>query len=302
MKNIFKKILTIFVICTFCLMALASGSKDVDESKTITKNEEIEVENEQQESTKEETSTPTIEEQVLVENSGIKITAKEISENWLGPELKILIENDSDKNVTVSLDAIAVNDYMVSAWLYEDVSAGKKSNATFDIYSSTLNDAGITNIGKIDLYFRITNSDTYSTIYESDEIEIKTSLYDQMDSEVNDIGTEMVNQNGIRIIGKGVANDSIWGDGIVLYIENNSNNSILVSADNLSVNGYMVTSFLYSTVKPNKKAIESIILSSSDLEDNDIKSIEEFTLNLEVSNSTNYKKLFSTGEMSFNIE
>ena len=258
-----KKILLLLI--SLFLMISVYGCSEKEESNTIEENKEIEIE--KTESEKEETHTkssfPTIDEQVLFEYDDIKLTAISIEEDWLGPQLKILIENNSDKNITVELDAIAVNDCMVSAWLYEDVGPGKKSNATFDIWSSKLSDAGISNIGKIDMYFRIIDSDNFNEIYESSEVEIRTSLYDVMDGEIDDIGEEMVNQNGIKIIGKGVSNDLIWGDGVVVYIENNTDRNIVVTTDDLSVNGFMITSFLYQSVRPGKKAIESIILSFS---------------------------------------
>ena len=299
MKFVSKKILTLLMIFFFCLLALGSGSSSDGETKNITKND---VEQSEMNNSSDEVSTPTIEEQILFESDGVRVTAKEIADSWAGPELKLLIENDSDANVIVSLDEIAVNDYMVSAWLYEEVAVGKKSNETVTIWSSTLGNAGISNVGKIDFYFKVTNSDTYNTIYESDAIEVKTSLYNSMDSIVNDLGEEMVNQNGVRIVGKGVSNDSIWGSGVVLYIENNTDEDILVTVDDLSVNGYMITGFLYSTVKPGKKAVDTIILSSSDLEDNDIESIDELTLSLDISDANTWRNLFSAESMSFNIE
>lgn len=297
-----KKILLLLI--SLFLMISVYGCSEKEESNTIEENKEIEIE--KTESEKEETHTkssfPTIDEQVLFEYDDIKLTAISIEEDWLGPQLKILIENNSDKNITVELDAIAVNDCMVSAWLYEDVGPGKKSNATFDIWSSKLSDAGISNIGKIDMYFRIIDSDNFNEIYESSEVEIRTSLYDVMDGEIDDIGEEMVNQNGIKIIGKGVSNDLIWGDGVVVYIENNTDRNIVVTTDDLSVNGFMVTGFLYQSVRPGKKAIESIILSSSDLEDNGIESIEELSLSFEVYDEDTYHTIIKTDEMSFNVE
>ena len=297
-----KKILLLLV--SLFLMISVYGCSENEESNIIEENKETEIE--KTESEKEETHTkssfPTIDEQVLFEYDDIKLTAISIEEDWLGPQLKILIENNSDKNITVELDAIAVNDCMVSAWLYEDVGPGKKSNATFDIWSSKLSDAGISNIGKIDMYFRIIDSDNFNEIYESSEVEIRTSLYDVMDGEIDDIGEEMVNQNGIKIIGKGVSNDLIWGDGVVVYIENNTDRNIVVTTDDLSVNGFMITSFLYQSVRPGKKAIESIILSSSDLDDNGIESIEELSLSFEVYDEDTYHTIIKTDEMSFNIE
>lgn len=288
-----KKILTILIVCVFFLMGIASGSIEVEEGTTIKKNE-------QSETIKEELAT--ITEQVLFETDGIKVTAKEIVDGFLGPELKILVENDSNKDITLELDDIAVNDYMMSAFLYEEVAAGKKSNTSFSIFSSTLKDAGITNIGKLDLYFYIIDQNTYDRLYESDGIEIKTSLYDKMDSTVDITGDEMINQDGIRIVGKGLSKDSIFGSGVVLYIENNSNRNITISSDNLSVNGYMITSFLHRPVKANKKAVDTIILSSSDMEENGIEQIDELALSIEAYDSDTYSTIFKTNELNFNIE
>lgn len=288
-----KKILTILIVCVFFLMGIASGSSEVEEGTTIKKNE-------QSETIKEELAT--ITEQVLFETDGIKVTAKEIVDGFLGPELKILVENDSNKDITLGLDDIAVNDYMVTAFLYEEVAAGKKSNTSFSVFSSTLKDAGITNIGKLDLYFYIIDQNTYDRLYESDGIEIKTSLYDKMDSTVDITGDEMINQDGIRIVGKGLSKDSIFGSGVVLYIENNSNRNITISSDNLSVNGYMITSFLHRPVKANKKAVDTIILSSSDMEENGIEQIDELALSIEAYDSDTYSTIFKTNELNFNIE
>ena len=301
-----KKIILILLVAliSFNLFACSFNSNDDstnEENINTTKNKDIQDESTKDTSEQGDNLIPTIEETVIFEYNGIKVTAKEITEDWLGPELKVLIENDTDENISVSLDEIAVNDYMVSAWLYEDVAAGKKSNATFEIWSSTLSNAGISNIGKIDFYFRVINSDNYNTIYESKEIELKTSLYDEIDSEANDVGTELLNQNGIRIVGKGV-NDSLWGQGVLLYIENNSDKNIIVSTDNLSVNGYMVNGYLYSTVMSNKKAIETVILSSTDLEDNDIESIEDLALSFDIINADTWMNIFSSDEITVNIE
>ena len=94
----------------------------------------------------------------------------------------------------------------------------------------------------------------------------------------------------------------MWGQGVLLYIENNSDKNIIVSTDNLSVNGYMVNGYLYSTVMSNKKAIETVILSSTDLEDNDIESIEDLALSFDIINADTWMNIFSTDEITVNIE
>ena len=57
----------------------------------------------------------TVEETVLLDEGGIKITATGFDEKgFWGPELKLLLENNTENNIIVSTDALIVNNYMVS--------------------------------------------------------------------------------------------------------------------------------------------------------------------------------------------
>ena len=64
----------------------------------------------------------------------------------------------------------------------------------------------------------------------------------------------------------------------------------------------MITSFLHRPLRPNKKAVDTIILSSSDMEENGIEQIDELSLVLEVYDSDTYSTIFKTNELNFNIE
>lgn len=290
-----RKIIVVVLLNLLFLFGCSSGEKK-EIINDAPKTEQVE-----QKEEKKEVPVANIEEEVLVDQNQIRITAKSLEENWLGQEMKVLIENDSEKAVTVSLDALMINDYMMSSFLYETVSAGKKSNATFEVFNSKLKDAGIENIGKIEMIFNFTNPDTYRTEYTSEIIELKTNLYDSMDDKPNDMGKELVNNNGIRIVGKYVDEGSIWGNGVVLYIENNSDRNVYVSAEELSVNGYMIDEYLFSDVRAHKKAIETMILSSSDLENNDIETIEEISTKFTIIDKDSYRQIFTTEEISFSV-
>jgi hypothetical protein len=67
---------------------------------------------------------------VLLDEAGIKITAPslELQDEMWGPELKVLVENNTDQNITLQVKYAAVNDIMVTAMLYTDIQAGKKAN------------------------------------------------------------------------------------------------------------------------------------------------------------------------------
>ena len=84
--------------------------------------------------TKASSSTPTIEEAVVYEKDGIKITAKEYTtESIWGDGIKFLIENDTTKNIMVSCKALIVNNYMISDLFATEVAAGKKTNETMHL-------------------------------------------------------------------------------------------------------------------------------------------------------------------------
>ena len=72
-----------------------------------------------------------INEQVLVDQDGIKITATEyVTDSIWGDGIKLLVENNSARDYTIGCDALIVNDYMITDLFSADVAAGKKSIVT----------------------------------------------------------------------------------------------------------------------------------------------------------------------------
>lgn len=250
-----------------------------------------------------EEALETIEEQVLLEQDGVKITAQElVNDTFWGKGIKLLIENNSDKNLGVGCKALIVNNYMITDLFSSSIAAGKKSNEIVYISSSELEASGISNIGQIDLYFNIYNSDSYETIFDSECITIKTSEFDKMDSVALDEGTELFNQDGIRIIGKYVDDKSFWGSAVLLYLENKSDKNIGISCDNMSVNGFMVTPLFSSTVYSNRMAIDDITIMSNELEENGIESIDEIEMNFRIYSEDTFSTIAETGPITFSAK
>ncbi len=236
----------------FMLAGCGSSSSASTENKDIVKSEEATadatettVEETGTEAQTEETSTNseavTIEEQVLVEQDGIKITATEYETDSIwGDGIKLLIENETDKDVTVGCTALIVNDFMISDLFASDVAAGKKANETMYLMSSELKATGIDSVGQIEVYFHVYDSNSFDSLLDTDCVTIKTSAYDSMDTTADDSGTELYNEGGIRIVGKTVDENSFWGTAILLYCENTSGKNVGISVDNMSVNAKIV--------------------------------------------------------------
>lgn len=244
-----------------------------------------------------------IQSELLFEWEGIKVTSKEIvNDDIWGKGLKVLIENDSDINATVQLNHIVVNNYMISNLFSTTVAAGKKANETIDLSTPVLETSGIDVIGEIALSFMIMNSDSYDRLFDSEEIVIKTSENDSMEIVSLDEGKELLNFEGIKVVGKYVEENTIWGTGVQLFIENQRDDNVIVQCENMSINGFMVSPYFSSTVNSGRYAMDSITVFASDLEENDIESVEDIELVFRVLDADSYSTIFESEPIEFSVK
>jgi hypothetical protein len=155
-------IVVVIVILIIIGVAVSGGSDD-DSKKTATVSGS-------------DTSGTDFENQVLWESDGITVTLTGIDEDGLlGTELSMIVENTTDKNITVSSESVDVNGFTVTDSFYAEVSAGKKAAETLDIFDSELKDAGIENIETVEITLKAYDSDTFDDIAKSDTITINVS-------------------------------------------------------------------------------------------------------------------------------
>lgn len=112
---------------------------------------------------------------VIYDDNGILITYKGIEfGDTFGPELKLLIENNSDKPYIVQVRDFSVNGYMIDTLFSSDVAAGKKINDDITITQWNLDENGIANdqIEDIEFSFHIFNSDDWVDSFDSGIISI----------------------------------------------------------------------------------------------------------------------------------
>ena len=311
-----KKRCVALVLCftLFAAIAIGSGSSDSSNKKDVVTstdsgtdlaNDPSTADTEAKSNAENDasaSSVPTIEEQVLINTNGIKITAKEyLTDKIWGDGIKLLIENSSDKDYTVGCDALIVNDYMITDLFSSKVAAGKNANETMYLSSSGLKAAGIESVGKVEMYFHASDAE-YNMVFKNEYAEIHTSEYDNMDTTPNDAGTELYSADGIRIVGKTVDENSFWGSAILLYVENNSGKSVGITVDDMSINGYMITPYFSTTVYDGKKALEDITIMSNQLEENGIESIDNVELKFHIYNSDTYETIADTEPITFSAK
>lgn len=216
----------------------------------------------------------TVEEQVLYDDNGIKVTLTGLDDSWAGPELALLVENDSGKDLTFQARNVSVNGYMIQDMMSVDVADGKKANDTLTLMSSDLEAAGIEAITDVEFSLHVFDTDTWDTYVDSPAITITTSAAGSYEQAVDDSGTPIYEGNGIRVIAKGLSDDnSIWGPGLIVFIENTGDTDVTVQTREESINGFMVSPIFSCDVVAGKRAISAITFFDSDLEDNGIDGV-----------------------------
>ncbi len=296
MKKKLKVLAVVLCLTLFALMALGSGETGSNETKGIGL-----VDNESKaDGTK---ADVTIEEQKLLDQNGIVITAKEyVTDSIWGDGIKLLIENNTDKTITVGCTALIVNNYMISDLFASEVAAGKKANEVMYLLSDELEAAGIDNVGQVEIYFHVFESSTLDNIFDSDCVTIKTSEFDNMDTKPNDGGTELYNEKGIRIVGKAVDENSFWGKAILLYCENTSGKNVGISVEEMSINGLMMTPMFSMNVYNGKMAIDDITILSSELEKNGITEIDKVELKFHIYDVDTYDTIIDSDTITFSAK
>lgn len=238
----------------------------------------------------------TISETVLVDEAGVRITAKSIEvDEIFGPEVKLLIENDSGKDLTFQCSYAAVNGYMVGTMMSVDVVNGKKANDSLTLMESDFAACGIDAIADMEIAFHIFDMAEWETYLDTDAIQIQTSIADTFEYTYDDSGDLAYEGNGVRIVVKGLAEDeSIFGPSIVVYIENTGNEDVTVQTRDVSINGFMVDAMFSCDVVAGKRAVDTITFMETDLEENEITAIEDVELSFHVFDMAEWETIVDT--------
>jgi len=226
---------------------------------------------------------PDVDEEVLFNQDGISITLTGFEENYYGIDMKLLIDNTTDKEIYLDLLKIVVNGYsMQEAYIYGTVDPEAKLNTEVSFDLDELARCGIDEIVDVELAFEITDYETWDTIVVSDDIIINTGS--RFNQTYDKSGTILVDEQGVKIVYQDfVTDDSYYGPYVILYVENNGSQAINLGCDDVKVNGFMMSTWLYGTVQPGTSAIMTLTFYESDLADNGITEFEDIQLSFTAS-------------------
>ena len=233
--------------------------------------------------------------QVLLDKRGLVITATGLDEtDEQGPTLNVSIRNRSESDVTIQTRDASINGYMMDTSFSVTVAAGQEARESILFLASRMERSGIETIADMEFSFHILDQNRV-TFLDSDAVTVRTSAADTYQYRFDDSGEELYNENGVRIISKGLSeNESVFGPGLVLFIENTTDRTVTIQAGDVSVNGSAVDAIFSEDVLAGKRSVAAVTLLSTSLQDNGIGEIRNVKFYLHVVDRDQRTTLFDT--------
>lgn len=245
-----------------------------------------------------------VQESVIYDDGGIKVTVLSLDfRGWMGPELRFLIENNSEKAIMLQASDLVINGYMINPIMSAEVEAGEKVNDELTVLNSDLESAGIETIQYFSFNLRVIDSADWAKTFITDTIRIETDANPAFIQKVDDSGTVLVEQNGVRIIMKELLTEQeFWGAELLLFIENNSGQDISVTVKDVTANGLAVNPLFYADVLSGTKAFAGLGFLENDLKENGIRDIREIELYFNVIDKNNFRAVFKTDKITITFD
>lgn len=227
------------------------------------------------------------------------MTAKEIdfSDEYY-VKIKFLAENNSDANIIFNGNYFSVNGITMYCSFFIEVAAGKKANDYLEIDRDDMAAYGIVDIANITAQDTYIYNDDTSKVITHFRFELSTSISDGYVQAIDRSGQTIYDQNGITVKYRGIVPGQLSGEELEFFVENNMDSNLSIYVDNVSVNGFMVYGNMVAHAYPGCVTYETVDFSSSDLEENDIETIEEVSLSLYAYDQDANKKVWESEEFT----
>lgn len=246
----------------------------------------------------------TLSDLVLVDNASCSftVTGTEYNEH-LGLQIHVLCENKSDRPLIFSWNNTSVCGFMYDPLWAEEVAAGKKVNATVGIDTYALEQMEVESVDEITFTLYVQDSEEFMnepvvnesfTIYPTGKT-ADTAVFPEYRH--RDGETVIVHNEDLTFIIQNVDDELADYYTLNCYIANHTDKNLMVSWEDVSVNGFMVNPFWAMNVAAGKQAYSEIIFYRTDLEEQDIEVVQDIEFSLLVSDYDNWEADYLLNEV-----
>ncbi len=237
------------------------------------------------------TAACALAEETLWDDQDLTIIVKSIETGNDSLAIKLYLENKTDKEIMFSLESASVNGWDSDPFWAEAIPAGKKANET--LTWRHLSEDGITTPPSIiALAMRAYDNDDWFapdfieqvfTLYPDGEQSAHTDQY-----EIRGTDTVLADNNDVTVVVTGYGTSWLGGYAVRLFLRNKTDRTVMFSADDVSVNGFVCDPFWAAEVMPNSQAMKELSWLKSTFEENDIETVEEIEMKLRAYDSDDW--------------
>lgn len=246
--------------------------------------------------TEEPSAQPTLEETVLLDEGGIKVTATDLTDYGLGgaPDLELHVENNTDGDIMVQTsEYAAVNGCMVRGIASIQASAGDSADDTVMFLDDEFEAAGIETVSDIKLAVRAIDAD-WNEICSSDYVTIKTSAYGTVETPAVN-GDVLYDKDGVKVILLGTEEeedfDFYFPTYVKLYIENNSEQDITVKTLDFKANGEVTQCSLNAELLAGTRQFTELRLDADSCTQNGITELKDLSFYFSICDLMTYNEI-----------
>lgn len=284
----YKKILSLFCALSLMLSFAACASQSPEESQPTSQASEPTTQ-----PTTETVSTatePVFAEITIVDSDDCVFRITGIQEDAMfGYTLKVYLENKTDKDLMFSLSDTSVNGFMCDPVFAATVAAGMKANESVTFLKADFVTNQIVDVTDITFTLRIYDSndwmadpvveDTF-TVYPQGEEAVQPYVRESKDSDI-----VLFDNDDCAMIITGFDPDNLFGYKMNVYLENKTDKTLMFSAGDVSVNGFMSDPYWAVTVAPGKRSNCDITWQDTSFAENGITEVETIRLPIRVYDS-----------------
>ena len=291
MKKFMSFLLSALLVLSLAACESNGGARNNDSESSVSSTASSETESSAA-ATEEATATPepieepsaqpTLEETVLLDEGGIKVTATDLTDYGLGgvPDLKLHVENNTDGDITIQTsEYAAVNGCMIREIASIQASAGDSADDTVMFLDDEFEKAGIETVSDIKLAVRAIDAD-WNEICASDYVTIKTSAYGTVENPAVD-GDVLYDEGGVKVVLLGTEEeedfDFYFPTYVKLYIENNSEQDITVKTLDFKANGEVTQCNLNAELLAGTRQFTELRLDADSCTQNGITELKDLS-------------------------
>ena len=231
---------------------------------------------------------------IIVDRDDLLFAVKEVkADAALGYTWKVYNENRTDKNLMFSFEKVSVNGVMCDPFWAEVVTAGKKGNCEIIWMRDALEERQIEEVTQVDFTLNVYNDDDYAeaplmhdpfTVYPLGEDVAEGTDKQSAPPARKPAETDIVliDNDDCAIIVTGFDPENSWGYAVRLYLRNKTEEDLIFSTENTSVNGIMCEPFWAEIVTAGHSAFSTILWDNAALQENEIAEVNEISLPMRV--------------------